>query len=265
MASPFAGVGLWIVGSRWGGSSITPAQAEAYRAAGVRWAAVKVSDGLTGGGAAVIADMQACWQGGLQVIPFAYVEPTAGNVGPQMRVCWLASGSGQKAAIADIEAQPPGIAGLVEQFGAAGTAVTTWGNPVPTHDGQPSIGDLADLGVAAVLPQAYAGAWGVTPAQAVATMVQSYGACNLGAKMPLLLPVGDTSEMVAFAQAAKAAGCQGVSAFRHGANGISPASFEGIAAIFPPPPPPAPTPPAEVQLRVGVVYLTPKGDRLTLG
>ena len=265
MSTPFDGVGIWVVGSRWGGTSITAAQAAAYKAAGVQWAAVKVSDGTTGGGNAVIADMQACWQGGLQVIPWTFVEPSAGDAGVQMHVCFLASGSGQKLAIADVESQPQNIQNLVTQFGPSGTAVTTWGNPVPTHDAQPSIGDLADLGVAAILPQAYAGAWGVTPAQAIATMAQSYAACNLGSKMPLLLPIGDTGEMLAFAQAARAAGCQGVSAFRHGANGISPASFDGISAVFPPPAPPAPSPPAPVQLQAGTVYLTPKGDRLVLG
>ena len=76
--------------------------------------------------------------------------------------------------------------------------------------------------------------------------------------------------MLAFAQAAKAAGCQGVSAFRHGANGITAASFQGVAEVFSPPvTPPDPTPPdptpAPVQLTAGTVYLTPKGDRLTLG
>ena len=265
MSTPFDGVGIWVLGTRWGGTAITQAEAAAYKAAGVQWAAVKVSDGTTGGGAAVIQDMQACWDGGLAVIPWCFIEPTAGDAGPQMKVCFLASGSGQKLAIADVEAQPQNIAELVAQFGGAQTAVTTWGNPVPTHDGQPSIGQLADIGVAAILPQAYAGAWGVTPAQAISQMVDSYGACGLGAKMPPLLPIGDTGEMVGFAQAAKAAGCQGVSAFRHGANGISPDSFQGVAEVFAPAaPPPDPTP-APVQLTAGTVYLTPKGDRLTLG
>ena len=270
MTTPFDGVGIWVLGTRWGGTAITSADAAAYKAAGVQWAAVKVSDGITGGGAAVIADMQACWDGGLRVIPWTFIEPSAGDAGVQMHVCWLASGSGMRAAIADVEAQPSNIANLVTQFDPQSTAVTTWGNPLPTHPGQPSIGDLADIGVGALLPQAYAGAWAVTPAQAITRMLASYACCNL-ANMPPLLPVGDTGAMVAFAQAAKAAGCQGVSAFRHGANGISPASFAGIAAIFPPPDPPAPPPPplptpppAPVQLLAGVTYLTPKGDVLTL-
>ena len=270
MTTPFDGVGIWVLGSRWGGTPITAAEAAAYKAAGVQWAAVKVSDGITGGGAAVIADMQACWDGGLTVIPWTYIEPTAGDAVVQMHVCYLASGSGQKAAIADVEAQPSNLPNLTTQFGPQGTAVTTWGNPLPTHPGQPSIGQLADMGVGALLPQAYAGAWGVTEVAAIDRMAQSYAACNLGAKMPPLLPVGDTGQMIAFAQAAKAAGCQGVSAFRHGANGISPASFQGIAAIFPPPDPPAPPPtppappPATVQMQAGVIYLTPKGDQLTV-
>ena len=267
MSTPFDGVGIWVLGARWGGTPITAAEAAAYKAAGVQWAAVKVSDGITGGGNAVIQDMQACWDGGLSVIPWTFIEPTAGDAGPQMHVCFLASGSGQKLAIADVEAQPTNIASLTAQFGAAGTAVTTWGNPLPTHPGQPSIGQLADLGVAAILPQAYAGAWKVSEAQAIATMVQSYAACGLGSKMPPLLPIGDTGNMLAFAQAAKAAGCQGVSAFRHGANGITAASFQGVAEVFAPPaptPPPDPAP-APVQLTAGTVYLTPKGDRLTLG
>ena len=267
MSTPFDGAGIWVLGTRWGGTAITAAEAAAYKAAGVQWAAVKVSDGTTGGGNAVIADMQACWDGGLAVIPWCFIEPTAGDAGPQMHTCFLASGSGQKLAIADVEAQPQGIAGLVTQFGGPNTAVTTWGNPVPTHDGQPSIGQLADIGVAAILPQAYAGAWGCSEDQAIATMQASYRAANLS-NLPPLLPIGDTTNMVGFAQAAKAAGCNGVSAWRHGANGISPASFQGIAAIFPPPPtpdPPAPPPPTTVQLQTGVVYLTPKGDSLTLG
>ena len=254
-----------MLGTRWGGTAITAAQAAAYKAAGVQWAAVKVSDGTTGGGNAVIADMQACWDGGLGVIPWCFIEPTAGDAGPQMHTCFLASGSGQKLAIADVEAQPAGIAGLTTQF--AKVAVTTWGNPVPTHDGQPSIGQLADIGVGAILPQAYAGAWGVSEPKAISGMIASYKAANLS-NLPPLLPIGDTANMVAFAQAAKAAGCNGVSAWRHGANGISPASFQGIAAIFPapaPPDPPAPPPPTPVQLQTGVVYLTPRGDRLTLG
>ena len=267
MTTPFDGVGIWVLGARWGGTPITAAEAAAYKAAGVQWAAVKVSDGITGGGNAVIQDMQACWDGGLAVIPWTFIEPTAGDAGAQMHVCFLASGSGQKLAIADVEAQPTNIASLTNQFGAAGTAVTTWGNPLPTHPGQPSIGQLADLGVAAILPQAYAGAWKVSEAQAIATMVQSYAACGLGSRMPPLLPIGDTGNMLAFAQAAKAAGCQGVSAFRHGANGITAASFQGVAEVFTPPaptPPPDPAP-APVQLTAGTVYLTPKGDRLTLG
>lgn len=268
MTTPFDGVGIWVLGTRWGGTAITAAEAGGYKAAGVQWAAVKVSDGLTGGGAAVIQDMQACWEGGLQVIPWCFIEPTAGDAGPQMKVCFLASGSGQKLAIADVEAQPPSISGLTTQFGAPNTAVTTWGNPVPTHDGQPSIGDLADLGVGAIMPQAYAGAWGVTPEQAISAMLNSYRAAGLK-NLPPLLPIGDTGQMVAFAQAAKAAGCNGVSAFRHGANGISPSRFTGIAAIYPAPDPapapsPTPPPPAPVQLQAGVVYLTPKGDKLTL-
>ena len=268
MATPFDGVGIWVLGTRWThdlGSAITAAQAAAYKAAGVQWAAVKVSDGLTGGGAAVIADMQACWDGGLAVIPWCFIEPTAGDAGPQMHICFLASGSGQKLAIADVEAKPVNITGLVSQWTGPNVAVTTWGNPVPTHDGQPSIGQLADIGVAAILPQAYAGAWGCSEDQAIATMQASYRAANLSnPPMPPLLPIGDTGEMVAFAQAAKAAGCNGVSAWRHGANGISPASFQGISAVFPPPAPPAPPPPAPVQLHTGIVYLTPKGDRLVL-
>ena len=265
MSTPFDGVGIWVLGTRWGGTAITAAEAAAYKAAGVQWAAVKVSDGITGGGNAVIQDMQACFDGGLAIIPWTFIEPTAGDAGPQMHVCFLASGSGQKLAIADIEAQPTNIASLGIGFGIASTAVTTWGNPLPTHPGQPSIGQLADIGVAAILPQAYAGAWKVSEAQAIATMVQSYAACGLGSKMPPLLPIGDTSNMLAFAQAAKAAGCQGDSAFRHGANGIGPDSFQGVAEVFAPPtPPPDPTP-APVQLTAGTVYLTPKGDRLTLG
>ena len=264
MTTPFDGVGIWVLGTRWGGTAITQAQAAAYKAAGVQWAAVKVSDGLTGGGAAVIQDMQACWDGGLAVIPWCFIEPTAGDAGPQMHVCFLASGSGQKLAIADVEAQPAGIAGLVTQFGGPSTAVTTWGNPVPAHDGQPSIGQLADIGVGAILPQAYAGAWGCTEAEAILDMLNSYKAANLS-NLPPLLPIGDTGNMLTFAQAAKDAGCNGVSAWRHGANGISPASFQGISAVFPPPTPPAPPPPTPVQLQTGIVYLTPKGDRLVLG
>ena len=146
--------------------------------------------------------------------------------------------------------------------------MVTWGNPLPTHPGQPSIGQLADIGVGAILPMAYSGAWGITPQAAIAAMRQSYLECGLGSRMPPLLPVNDSGAMLEFAQAAQAAGYLGVSGYRHGANGISPASFAGIAQVFPKgqsvPRPTQPTPAAPVQLRSGVAYLTPKGDLLTL-
>ena len=147
------------------------------------------------------------------------------------------------------------------------TALCSWGDP-DSHPNAPSIGLFNDIGVTAQLPQAYSGAWKVSAAQAIATAMGQYNAIK---PVPAICPVNDQGDnLLAFALAAKAAGCAGISAWRHGANGVSPASFAGVAEVFAPPAPtptPTPTPapaPSEQVLVAGTPYQTPKGDTITI-
>lgn len=256
MTTPFDGAGVFGFDFAQQGTPLTAADADGYRAAGVDWIAVKVSDGVTGGGQVVIDQIKTVQDAGVRCIPWAYLYGTL-DVAQQLAVAHDAAGGGFNLLIADIEASFP--VGQLAGFGpfAGGFAVTTWYDPAQ-HPGAPSIGQLADIGVTALIPQAYAGAMGVTPAQAVVTAMTDYRALGI-AKLPPLLPANDTVAMLAFAQAAKSAGCNGVVGWRHGAP-ITPASMAGVAAVFAPPaPPPAPTP-----LKAGTEYVTPKGDILTL-
>ncbi|MGH7611808.1 MAG: hypothetical protein ACREN4_07290 [Candidatus Dormibacteria bacterium] len=271
MTTPFDGLGLWVFDFLGGGTPLTPADAAAYKAQGVRWFGFKVSDGLTGGGQAIFTSYSAGVNAGLTALPWGFFEPGI-DTAQQLQILYQASGEGFPAAICDIESVQtiPSLAGPSAHGMKLG--ISTWGNPLPTalldigHPGAPSIGQLADIGVRAILPQAYGEAWGVTPARAIQIMQAAYAACNLP-NMPPLLPTSDQGgEALAFAQAAKAAGYGGVSFWRHGANGVTPAALAGVAALFPPPAPsPPPPPPSPVQLVTGQEYLTPKGDTLVLG
>lgn len=270
MGTPFDGIGLWTFSYEGGGTPLDPADAAAYKAAGVDWVAFKVSDGIGGGGQAVFAAMSAAQNAGMRAIPWGFFEPGL-DAGEQLQILWQASGEGFPCCICDLESVQA-IGNMPAKAHGMELGISTWGNPLPTsllnvgHPGAPSIGQLADIGVRAILPQAYGGDWGVSPAQAIAIMRAAYAACNLP-NMPPLLPISDQGAgALAFAQAAKAAGYGGVSFWRHGANGVTPAALAGVAAVFaPPPPPPPPPPPSPIQLQAGQQYLTPKGDTLVLG
>ena len=262
--NPFAGVGIWTFNFKGSGTVLTAADAAAYKAAGVDWAAVKVSDGTVGGGPGVIAQIQAAVAGGLQVIPWGFMY-NAYSAAQQLADLKSAAGGGYSCGILDIEEYVnvldfTGFDGLI-------TALCSWGDP-DSHPNAPSIGLFNDIGVTAQLPQAYSGAWKVSAAQAIATAMGQYNAIK---PVPAICPVNDQGDnLLAFALAAKAAGCAGISAWRHGANGVSPASFAGVAEVFAPPAPtptPTPTPapaPSEQVLVAGTPYQTPKGDTITI-
>ena len=260
--TPFDGAGLFCFYYDGVGTPLTPAEASAYKQAGVDYALIKVSDGMTGGGAVVLQQMQAAWDGGLRVIPYGFFYSTWSGA-EQLAILKAAQGGGERTYCADVES-------AISPAGLAGVGVSTWGNPLPTsllntgHPGEPSIGLLADVGVAAYLPQAYGGAWGVSPAQSIAIMEASYRACNLGSLTKPLIPTSDQGTgLLEFAKAAKAIGCNGIIAFRHGANNVSPQSFAGVAEIFTPvTPTPSPNPSPAV-LVSGETYQTPKGDLVT--
>lgn len=257
MGTPFDGVGVFVFAFEGAGTQLTRQDAAAYKANGVDYVAVKVSDGKTGGGQEVIEQIQAAQQEGLGVIPWGFLYGTL-PAQDQLTVLHEAAGGGFDTAILDIEASFP-IADL-KGFGPfpGGLALCTWYDPAQ-HPGAPSIGLWADIGGAALIPQAYAGAMAVSPAQAVVTALTDYRALKI-ATLPPLLPANDTTAMLAFAEAAKSGGCRGVLAWRHGAP-ITPQSMAGVAEVFAPPAPPPP----RVVLVAGQVYETPKGDSLTLG
>lgn len=268
MINPFVGAGLWVFNFGGEGTPLVLTDAQAYAAAGVQWVAVKVSDGTTGGGKVVVDQIAVVTEAGMRAIPWAFMYGTL-PVAAQFTTLMEAAGGGAggkgldgASGIGDIEAAfPNSVAG----FGGLGDfSVCTWGNPLATslldvgHPGAPSIGQLADEGVTAFMPQAYAASWGVSEAEAIAICMASYKACNLS-NMPPILPVGNTADMLAFAQAAKAQGCQGVSAWRHGAP-MTPSAMAGVAALFPPTAPPPPTPPPAAPLTIKLSQDTPAGD-----
>lgn len=233
--TPFDGVGLWIWPKFWGGNDLTEADAAAYKAAGVRWVAIKSSDG-TEGNPEYPAQQQLASQAGLLVFPWAYIEPTpVGTEAAQVKVAWEAAGSPASGFTmwTDIEA-----AINVGAFGRAMASyglrfgVTTWGNPSPAHNGAPSVGQLADVGCLAFGPQSYYSAWGVSAQAAIQTSVSNFGGLGLGPYTKPLLPLVDGPAILAAAQACKAAGLNGISAWRYGANGITPTSFAGVADVF---------------------------------
>lgn len=237
MTSLFDGLGVWSFWFEGVGTPLTPADCQEYKAAGVDWIAVKVSDGVTGGGQVSIEQIQLVEAAGLRSIPWAYLY---GNlpVSAQLATLKAAGGGSSGPYILNIE-QAVLVAELAPV--AAVSAVATWGDP-QSFPGQPSIGQLADIGVAAIMPEAYSGAWKLTPTQAVARAVADYEDLRLS-RLPPLLPINDSAGMLEFAQAAKAKGCLGVSAWRHGANGIGPQALSGVAQVFSPPvPSPAPPP-----------------------
>lgn len=233
MNTPFDGVGLWVFPAFWGGTDLTLAEAQAYAAQGVRWVAIKCSDGTTGD-PDYSAQFDVAQQGGLLPIPWCYVEP-GGNEAGQAETAWKAAGSPPSGAVmlCDIEsAINVGVLGRALASYGLTWGTTTWGNPSPLHNGAPSIGQLADIGCAAFLPQAYYSAWQVSAQAAIQTAVSNYGGLGLGPYTRPLLPIVDGPAILTAAQACHAAGLNGISAFRHGANGITAASFAGVAALF---------------------------------
>ncbi len=230
--TPFDGVGLWIWGAFWGGNDLDGAAAAAYRAAGVRWVALKCSDGITGD-PAYPAQARISLDSGLAVIPWCFVEP-GGNEAAQVQVAWQAAGSPAAGSlmICDVESTVNvGVLGRALASHGFTWATSTWGNP-QAHPGAPSIGQLADMGCAAFLSQSYAVAWGVSAQSAIATSVAAYGGLGLGPYTKPILPTLDGPAILAAAQACKAAGLNGISAWRYGANGITPTSFAGVADLF---------------------------------
>ena len=238
------GTGLWVFyfptggGGPIGGTPLSAPDAAAYKAAGVDWVAVKVSDGIRGGGQVVIDQIGVVQGAGMRVIPWGFLYGSL-PAQQQLQVLKAAAGGGFQDAILDIEETVDVVA--FSGFDQMACALCSWGNP-DQHPDAPSIGLFNDIGITAQLPQAYPGAWQVSPSQAIATASGQYRGI---VPTPPLCPVSDQgSTLLAFAEAAKAAGCSGISAWRHGANGISPASFSGVAAVFAPPVPAPPAPPA---------------------
>lgn len=236
MTTPFDGLGVWSFWFDGVGTPLTAADCQAYKAVGVDWICVKVSDGTQTWGGTPAAQMDLVRQAGMRAIPWGFLY---GNLSIPAQLAALQS-AGPGPYIMDIE-EAVAVGQLAPV--AHESAVATWGDP-QNFPGQPSIGQLADVGLAAVMPEAYSGAWLLTPAEAIARAVGDYQALHL-TNLPPLLPINDSADMLAFAQAAKAAGCSGVSAWRHGANGITPSSLAGVSAVFeaqPPAPLPSPAP-----------------------
>lgn len=233
MTTPFDGLGVWSFWFDGVGTPLTAADCQAYKAVGVYWICVKVSDGTQTWGGTPAAQMDLVRQAGMRAIPWGFLY---GNLSIPAQLAALQS-AGPGPYIMDIE-EAVAVGQLAPV--AHESAVATWGDP-QNFPGQPSIGQLADVGLAAVMPEAYSGAWLLTPAEAIARAVGDYQALHL-TNLPPLLPINDSAEMLAFAQAAKAAGCSGVSAWRHGANGITPSALAGVSAVFEAQPPaPSPT------------------------
>lgn len=265
MSTPFDGVGIWVWPAFWGGTDLTPAEAEAYAAAGVKWAAIKCSDGTTGD-PGYPAQNGVARDAGLLPIPWCFIKP-GGNETEQAQIAWQAAGSPAPGAImlCDIEsAINVGDFAIGMRNHGLQWACTTWGNPTPDHDGEPSIGQLADVGCIAFLPQAYYSDWQVTPQSAIQSSVTNYKDLNLGAFTKPLLPIVDGPDILAAAQVAVKLGCNGISGWRHGASGITPASFNGVAALFAPPPTPTPTPPPTPTVLAPGTYSLPSGAVITI-
>lgn len=248
--SPFAGLGLFVWQSFWGGTDLTQADAAAYAAAGVETVYLKCSDGLTGD-PHYPTDLTTATNGGIKkVIPWSYIYGVSKPFFPlneQIKVAVEAAG-GLKytgaAIVFDIEESiDVGAIGTAMAQYAPGVpfAVTTWDDP-SQHPGAPSIGQLTDIGVAAFLPQAYYVAQATGSAADVSASVQNYDKLGLSRDY-VFVPVVDGPSIVPASQEAAALNCSGLVAWRHGANGVVPSAFSG-ATKFVPPPPPAPVTPA---------------------
>lgn len=242
--SPFAGLGLFVLQSFWGGTDLTSTDAAAYVAAGVETFYLKCSDGLTGDPGYPADNQLAYKNGAKKVVPWSYIYGASKPFFPlaeQVKVAIEAAGglkSGD-AIVFDIEddVNVPSLQTAINQY-APGLifAVTTWDNPA-AHPGAPSIGQLADIGCAAFLPQAYYAAQATGSAADVSASVHNYDSLGLSASY-VFVPVVDGPSIVPAAQEAVALNCSGLVTFRHGANGVTPAAFDGATSFEPPPPPP---------------------------
>lgn len=260
--SPFAGLGLFVLQSFWGGTDLTSTDAAAYVAAGVETFYLKCSDGLTGDPGYPADNQLAYKNGAKKVVPWSFIYGVSKPFFPlaeQVKVAIEAAGglkSGD-AIVFDIEesVDVPGIQAAVNQY-APGLifAVTTWDDPAQ-HPGSPSIGQLADIGTAAFLPQAYYAAQATGSAADVSASVQNYDKLGLSASY-VFVPVVDGPSIVPASQEAAALNCSGLVAFRHGANGVVPSAFSGATSFVPPPPPPPNPTPAPV---------TPAGPSVSSG
>ena len=249
--SPFAGLGLFVWQSFWGGTDLTEADAAAYAKYNVQTVFLKCSDGLTGD-PTYPADFQTAVAGGIKkVVPWAFlygVSKPFFPLGQQVKVAIEAAGSlkAGDSIVFDIEESidVPGIQAAMAQYApGVSFAVCTWDNP-SAHPGAPSIGELTDIGCAAFLPQSYYAIQGQTSGTSVATTVKNY--TDLGLANPyVFVPVIDGPDILPAAQEAASQGCSGLAVWRHGANGITPAAFSGAPSFAPPPPTPAPAPGAE--------------------
>lgn len=237
--TPFDGLGLWSWWFDGEGTPLAAADCAAYKAVGVDWICVKVSDGTNTWGGTPAAQLDLVRAAGILAIPWAYLY---GNEPIAAQLAALKGASGPTGPYI-LNVEKTITVGQLSPI-AHESAVATWGDP-QNFPNAPSIGQIADVGMAAIMPEAYSGAWEVTPEVAIQRSLAGYRSLGIPNPpgLPPLLPINDTSAMLAFAQAAKAAGCRGVSAWRHGAGGITPQALEGVAAVFKasPPPPPSPT------------------------
>lgn len=233
--TPFDGVGLWVFPAFFGGTDLTPAEAQAYAAQGVQWVAIKCSDWANGpmGNPDYPAQAKIVADAGMRYLPWAFIE-SGGNEALQIETAWKAAGSPPSGApmICDIEsAVNVGIVGRTLASYGLVWACTTWADP-QVHPGAPSVGQLADIGCSAFMPQSYYSAMSISPAGAIQMAVTDYGSLGLGSFARPLLPLVDGPALLTAAQACKAAGLTGISAWRYGSNGITPAAFQGVGQVF---------------------------------
>lgn len=265
MATPFDGLTLFVFQDFWGGTSLTPADAEAYVKAGVTRFAIKCSDGVTGA-TDYVSQTQIVGGAGGEFIPWAYIEPNL-DLSPQLETAWKASGEPPSGSplILDIEAMisVPALRTAIEQHSPI-INVVTWGDP-SAHPNAPSIGELCDIHINSIAPETYYSAWQVTPQVALQRMFASYKSLGIPASLQVpLIPAIDGPEILTSAQVAKSMGFNGLMVFRHGANGIIPSSFDGAAAVFKPTPVVVPPPtPSYTTLSSGT-YLVPAGAKIII-
>jgi hypothetical protein len=252
----FDGLGVWSWWFDGEGTPLTAADCAAYKAVGVDWICVKVSDGTNTWGGTPAAQLALVRAAGMRAIPWAFLYGNE-SIAAQLTALKTASGSAGPYILNVEKSIPVGQLASV----AHESAVATWGDP-QNFPNAPSIGQIADIGAGAIMPEAYSGAWGVTPEVAISRTMGGYHSLDIPNPpgLPPLLPINDSSAMLAFAQAAKAAGCRGVSAWRHGANGISPSALAGVAAVFKAS---DPTPTSSTVLQPGT-YTIPTGYGATI-